>query len=73
LAACVADIYLASAVNTATDACFFELQATAPPAIVIIYPLVDFLSDPPAQSALQNIFKFLFRRSSVPLYNSRFL
>jgi hypothetical protein len=67
LAACIADIYSASAVDKATDACFFELQATAPPAIVIIYPLVDFLSDPAAQLASQNIFEFLFRRFSVPL------
>jgi hypothetical protein len=44
-------MYPASAVESATEAWFFELQVTAPPVIVIIYPLVDFLSDPPAQSA----------------------
>ena len=37
--------------ETATDGCFFELQATAPPAIVTTYLLIDFLSDSPAQSA----------------------
>ena len=66
LAACVADMYSASAVDNATEACFFELQATAPPAIVITYLLVDFLSDPPAQSASQNIFISSFSNSSAP-------
>ena len=53
MATCVAEIYLASAVDNATEAGFFELQVMAPPAIVMTYPLVNFLSDPPAQLVSQ--------------------
>ena len=41
LAACVAAIYSASVVDNAMIDCFFELQETAPPSIVKMYPEME--------------------------------
>ena len=46
-------MYSALAVDRATVCCFFELQATAPPAIIVTYPEIDFRSGPFPQSASQ--------------------
>ena len=46
-------MYSALAVDNATVCCFFELQATAPLAIMVTYPLIDFQLEPLPQSASQ--------------------
>ena len=61
-----AAIYSASAVDNATVCCFFELQATAPPAIVVTYPLMDFWSESFPQLASQK------KLSSVLLISASF-
>src|SRR6266511_6431663 len=67
LATCVAAIYSASAVESATEVCFFELQETAPPAIVTTYPLIDLRSEASeAQSASQKMLKSVLRMLSSP-------
>ena len=53
LAQCVAAMYSALAVDSATIDCFLELHATVPPDSVITYPLMDFLPASDAQSASQ--------------------
>ena len=53
LAQCVAAMYSASAVDSATIDCFLELHAMAPPDSVIMYLLMDFLPTSDAQSASQ--------------------
>ena len=68
LAACVAAIYSASAVYNAIVACLFGLQATAPPAMVITYPLIDFRSESDAQSASQNMLRSRERIPESPPY-----
>src|SRR5271156_1269114 len=62
-------MYSASAVDNATVCCFFELQATVPPAIMVMYPLIDFRSDPLPQSASQKKFSsVLLISASFPPY-----
>ena len=57
-------MYSALAVDSATVCCFFELQATAPPAIIVTYPFIDFQSELLAQSASQKKFSSVFLISS---------
>src|SRR5277367_6428887 len=69
-AAWAAAIYSASGVDGATVDCFFELHATASPAMVTTYPLMDFLSKSDAQSASQYKFIPSLSSSGDPPYTS---
>ena len=46
-------MYSASAVDRATVRCFFELQVTAPLAMIVTYPEMDFRLGPFVMNAIK--------------------
>ena len=51
----------------ATVCCFFELHAMAPPAMIVMYPLIDFQSEPfPQLASEKDLISVLLISGSSP-------